>query len=212
MVSCPQCGNQVSDDAQFCPSCGATIAQASPQVPGSTPVPPGPPLGTPPSPPLAQPPVGVPPAPMPGMMPPPPAKQKTKSGWKVALVVILIILLVIGAGISLLAVFVFKTVKAPVDVTNHYIEAVNNGNAEEAWALLSSDSRFRQDYTLTTYEREVVQPSVNSISTWNAHQVDVSGSNAEVGVSMTFTDGTEYEFSFALRKKGSDWFIYDYTY
>ncbi len=210
MAFCPQCGKQVSDDAQFCPSCGATIAQAGPQVSGATP--PGPPLGTPPSPPLVQPPAGVPPAHAPGVVPPPPPKRKMGSGWKTVLVVILVVMLVIGAAVAVLAVFVFKTVKAPVDVTNRYIEAVNNGDAEEAWALLSPDSRFRRDYTLTTYEIEVVQPSINFMNSWNAHQVEVSGSNAQVGVDMKFTDGTEYEFTFELRKKGSDWLIYDYTY
>jgi hypothetical protein len=146
------------------------------------------------------------------MVPPPPAKQKTGSGWKIALVVILIVLLVIGAGVTLLAVFVFKTVKEPVDVTNHYIEAINDGDAQEAWSLLHPDSSFRQDYSLSSFERELVRPNANELRTWNANEFDISGSRALVGVDMEFTDGEEYEITFELRKDKGDWLIYDYNY
>jgi uncharacterized protein YxeA len=149
---------------------------------------------------------------VPGVVPPPPGRGKKGSGWKIALVIILVVLLVIGAVVAGLAVFVFKTVKAPVDVTNRYIEAINNDKAEEAWPLLSSDSRFRRDYTLSTFEREVVKPYVHSLKDWNAHEVNVTGSQAKVNVDMKFVDDTEYEFIFELKKEGGDWKIYSYSY
>jgi uncharacterized protein YxeA len=134
------------------------------------------------------------------------------SGWKIALVVILIAILVIGAVIAALAIFVFKTVKAPVDVTNRYIEAVNDGDTREAWSLLHPDSRLRRDYNQSSFESEVVRPNINALRTWNAHEVNVKDSRATVTVDMKFTTGEEYEFTFELRKDGGEWLIYEYTY
>jgi uncharacterized protein YxeA len=133
-----------------------------------------------------------------------------RSGWKIALVIILAVVLVIGAVVAVLAVFVFKAVKAPVDVTNKYIEAVNNGDAQEAWSLLHPDSRFRREYNAGSFEQELVKPSVNKLDTWNAHEVNVSGDRASVKVDMKFTNGNGQEFTFELRKNGGDWLIYDY--
>ena len=161
-------------------------------------------------PPYAQQPAGVPPAYAPGAMPPPPMKQKTGSGWKIALVIGLIVVLVIGVGIALLAVFVFSTVKAPVDVTNRYIEAVNDGDAEEAWSLLHPGSPFKETYTLSTFESQVVDGNVR-LTTWDANEVEVNDSRASVGVKMEDINGDEFRVDFELRKDGDEWKIYDYS-
>lgn len=213
MAFCPQCGRQISDDASFCPSCGATVIQAGTGTTGVTPpAPPGPSFGSPPSPPAAQPPAGIPPTYAPVTLPPPPRKQKMGSGWKIALVIILVVLLAIGAGVTVLAIFVVKTVKAPVDVTNRYIEAINEDNAQEAWSLLHSDSRFRREYSLGSFEKELVRPNAHTLSTWNAHEVNVSGSSAEVKVDVELITGDKYTLTFDLKKDGGDWLILDYTY
>jgi hypothetical protein len=220
MSFCPKCGRDVSDDASFCPACGTTIAAAAgggmpppqpPPPPETTPPPqpPGPPMGI--QPPYAQPPMGVPPAHVPGVVPPPPVKQKTGSGWKIAIIVGLVVILVMVAAGALLAVFVFKTVKAPVDVTNSYIEAVNDGNAGEAWVLLHPDSRFKKEYTLGTFESEVVDMNIG-LRTWNANEVDVKDSRATVGVDMEDVNGDEFRVIFDVRKDGDEWKIYDYAY
>jgi hypothetical protein len=162
-------------------------------------------------PPYAQQPMGAPPAHVPGVVPPPPVKQKTGSGWKIAIIVGLIIILVIGAGVALLAVFVFNTVKAPVDVTNRYIEAINDGDAEEAWSLLHPDSPFKEEYTLSTFESEVVEASMG-LRTWDANDVEVENSRATVGVDMEDSGGDEFRVIFDVRKAGDEWMIYDYAY
>ncbi|MEW6554836.1 MAG: zinc ribbon domain-containing protein [Actinomycetota bacterium] len=225
MAFCPNCGRDVSDDASFCPACGATIAASAgaggsppPQAPEAAappppttappPRPPAPPMGV--QPPYAQQPMGAPPAHVPGVVPPPPVKQKTGSAWKIAIIVGLIVILVIGTGIALLAVFVFTTVKAPVDVTNRYIEAINDGDAEEAWDLLHPDSPFRETFTLSTFESQVVDGNVR-LTTWDANEVEVKDSRATVGVDMENVDGEEFRVDFELRKDGGDWKIYDYT-
>jgi uncharacterized protein YxeA len=155
--------------------------------------------------------MGVPPAQVPGVVPPPPVKKKTASGWKIAIIVGLVVILLFVAGGALLAVFVFKTVKAPVDVTNRYIEAINDGDAAEAWDLLHPDSRFKEDYTLSTFESDVVEMNVG-LSSWDANEVNVQDSRASVGVDMEDANGDEFQVDFDLRKDGDEWLIYDYGY
>ncbi|MDY6794083.1 MAG: DUF4878 domain-containing protein [Actinomycetota bacterium] len=123
---------------------------------------------------------------------------------------ILVVLLIIGAAVAVVAIFVVKTVKAPIDVTNNYIEAINEGNASEVWSLLDSDSPLRQQYTQSSFEQEVVNPSVGELRTWNANEVNVTNNKARVEVDMEFTDGTEFTVSFDLRKDNGDWRVYDY--
>ena len=184
MAFCTSCGRQVSDDADFCPACGAT---------------------------MAPPPAGAPPAHVPGAVPPPPRKQGMRPGCKIALIVTVIVVLVVGAAIAALAIFVFRTVKAPVDATNRYIEAINDGDTQEAWGLLHPNSRFREEYGESTFEMQIVEPSAGTLRTWNANEAEVSDSRARVEVDMEFTDGTDMRVSFELRKDGDDWKVYDYT-
>lgn len=132
------------------------------------------------------------------------------SGWK-ALIIIVLSIIVIGAvGAVILGVFVFKTVKAPVDVTNRYIEAVNDGDAEAAWGLLHPASRFKRDYTLSTFESQVIEPTTK-LESWNANEVEVKGDRAVVKVEMKDVDASNFRLAFELRKDGSDWKVFDYS-
>ncbi len=221
MAMCPNCGRQVSDDATFCPACGAGIPAATsggsgtpppqqptpPPGPAPVPQPPGPPMGT--QPPYAQTPTGAPPAHVPGVVPPPTPKSKSP-GCKIAIIATIVGGLIVAACIVVLVLFVFGAVKAPVDVTNRYIEAVNEGDAQEAWDLLHPGSPLKQEYSLITFEANIVDPSIK-LDTWNANEVDVQDSRAEVGVDMEAEDGTDFRVVFTLRKDGDDWKIYDYS-
>lgn len=180
-------------------------AQAAAPPTGS----PDPPTGMQPSP--VQPPAGMPPAGVPGVLPPPPVKRKTASGWKIAIIIGLAVILLFAVAGTLLAVFVFKTVKAPVDVTNRYIEAVNEGDAEEAWDLLHPDSPFKEEYTLSTFESQVVEVTVG-LRTWSANEVDVRDSRATVKVDMEDRNGEDFRLAFDVRKDGGEWKVYDYGY
>ncbi len=206
-VNCPECGKSINPGSSYCPYCGANVPAV--QGDGQDRVP-QPPVGPPPA---ASPSVSPlsPPGVAPGTLPPPPGKHKMSQGWKIAIIVIITAVLLIGALAVVLGVFVFKTVKAPVDVTNRYIEAINTGRAQEAWDLLSPDSSLRQEYDFSSFQTDVVQPSIDALTTWNAHQASVSGSQAEVGVDMSFSDGSSNEeFTFQLRKTGDRWLIYNY--
>ena len=161
-------------------------------------------------PPYAQPPAGAPPAHVPGVVPPPPVKKKVSSGWKVAIIIGIVAILIIGTTVALLALFVFNTVKAPVDATNNFIEAINDGNAQAAWNLLHPDSPIKEEFTLSSFESEIVDTSIK-LKTWDANEVEVTGDRAKVTVDMTDSDGYDFEVVFDVRKDGGDWKIYDYS-
>ncbi len=124
--------------------------------------------------------------------------------------IIVAILLVLGVGVAVAGIFIFRAVKEPVDVTNRYIGAVNEGNAGEAWGLLHSQSRFKSDYSRGSFEEEVVKGSEGKLRRWNAHEVNISSSEARVGVDMEFTDGSKTKLEFELRREGNDWLVFDY--
>lgn len=159
-----------------------------------------------PPPAAAQPPF---PPPYPPVYPPPPVKS-SGSVWKKVVVVVVVILLLLGAGAVVAGIFIFRAVKAPVDVTNRYIKAVNEGDAGEAWALIHSQSRFKRDYDRVSYEQDVVEKSEGMLKSWNAHEVSISGSRAHVDVDMEFKDGSSDKLEFELRKEGDDWLIFNY--
>jgi uncharacterized protein YxeA len=205
-VNCPQCGKAVNPGSSFCPYCGASLPASAPAGQNQAPTPPTgppPPQGYVPSAP-------VPPISAPGAVPPPPRKKGIGRGWKIAIAVIVSVLVVFGALAAILGVFVFKTVKKPVDATNRYIEAINNGNAQTAWDLLSTDSPFKQEYDFSSFQSDIVDTNVGTLNTWNAHEVNISGSKADVSVDMTFTDGNKYEITFSLKEVNGTWLIYDY--
>ena len=216
MADCRQCGKQISDDASFCPACGAIVTtpqteaggeQLPPQAPEPGAQPPAPPQTPPPGQPY-QSPAGVQQPYQPGAFPPPPpAKQKTGKTWKIVLVVALVVALVIVGAVAAIGLFVFSAVKAPIDATNEFIEAVNKGDANTAWDMLHPSSSFRQDYTQSTFETEVVDTLAGELSTWNANEASVSGSEAQVEVDVSYKDGSEDRVTFNLEKSNDDWLI-----
>ncbi len=132
------------------------------------------------------------------------------SGWKAALIIGVSVIVILIVGAVLIGVLVFKAVKGPVDVTNRYIEAVNGGDAEAAWELLHPASRFRRDYTLSTFESQVIEPTTR-LKTWNANQVEVKDNRALVKVEMEDVEGSDFRVEFELRKSGEDWKVFDYS-
>lgn len=213
MAYCQKCGREISEGAAFCPACGSPVGAetSTPSPPpGATPAAP-----TPPAPPGASSPyapyaMGAPPAHVPGVVPPPPSRRKMGSGWKAALIIGVSIIIILVVGAVLIGVFVFTAVKAPVDVTNRYIEAVNDGDAGAAWELLHPASRFKRDYTLSTFESQVIEPTTR-LKSWNANEVEVKDNRAMVRVDMEDVEGSDFRVAFELRKDRDDWKIFDYN-
>lgn len=193
---CTECGKEMPPDSSFCPHCGATAIPQKTETTG--PAPPGTPAaGQTPQPPP------VPPA--------LPARDKRKKLMKVLIILGIVFIVVVIGAVILITLFI-GTVKAPVDVTNRYIEAVNKGNATEAWDLLHPNSRLKTDYSFDQYKKDVVDRSKGYLTKWNAHNVTVSGSKAAVEVDITFKGAGEEAFEFSLRKSNGKWLIYDYKY
>ncbi len=193
---CPDCGKEMPDDSIFCPNCGATAAPES--AVNAKPTPPG--TST------AQRVRQTPPP-----LPVSPAPDRRKKLIKVLVALGIIFIVVVVAAVILLTLFI-GTVKAPVDVTNKYIEAVNMGNATEAWGFLHPASRFKTGYSFDQYTEQVVNRSSGFLTKWNAHHVTVSNSNALVEVYITFKNAKKETIEFALKKTNGKWLIYDYAY
>lgn len=103
---CPQCGTEMPDDAQFCPSCGHDMRAVAPTAP--LPAPPvQPPEGHAPPPTAPAPVVTAPPgqqyAPAPQAVTAAPPRKK-KNGLVIAIVVIVVLLLCCGAAAAALFV------------------------------------------------------------------------------------------------------------
>ena len=85
---CPACGSEVSSTAQFCLSCGRSLADAAPPPPpASAPEAPG---------------WGPPAAPAPGWAPPP-APKRRRGGLIAGIIIGLIVLLLVGLGVAVVA-------------------------------------------------------------------------------------------------------------
>lgn len=205
MAVCPNCGGAVSDDARFCASCGADAAPAAQAGAGAPPPPTGdmPPPVQPPAPPLGAPPNQAPMV----TLPPPPMKRKTGSIWKVVVIGVLIAMLVIGGILATVVWLVVKAVKPTIDVTNRFIEAINDGDAEGAWSLIHPDSPLKDKYTLSTFESEIVDSLSGQLETWDANEASVSGSEAKVEADFTYKDGSDDSATFQLKKGGDGWMI-----
>lgn len=103
---CPQCGTEMPDDAQFCPSCGHDMRSAAPAEP-TTPIPPVQPPATYVPPPTA--PMPVVPAPAAQQYTPSPqgvaaAPRKKKTGLVIAVVIATLLLCCAGGAAAALFV------------------------------------------------------------------------------------------------------------
>ncbi len=237
MPFCTRCGNQISDQAIYCTSCGAEVKASPSQQPpsayfrappsGGAPLyqstgyqpPPAP--GTPSYP-------DVPPTGEAPYSPPPPAK-KSKKGCVIALVITLVVILV-GAGLAVaLGFWVFKADKEPVEpvetvesgetakiveTVNKFMEALNKGDTDTAWNMLYSNSPFRWYYSMSKeqFDAYVVKPCINYFSSWNAYDCSVSEDTANVKTKMTPRTGDQYEMTIILNKQDGDWKVFDMLY
>lgn len=130
---------------------------------------------------------------------------------KIVLISALIGILVVGGGLAATVYFVYRAVKPPVDATNRFIAAVNEGDAREAWEMLHPSSYYKQNYDSFRFQQEIVEQLSDALSSWNANQSSVSGSEAKVGVDLVYTDGSESRATFYLLKSDGDWLIMDWS-
>ncbi len=209
MPECPSCHREVSETARFCPFCGAELPGAAAETSGAE----------------KQAPVGAVPPPIPPgtaaataptTLPQPPAKTKTphgkRTGMVLGIVIAVIGLLVLGAVIGLGIATGVHFVRGPLDATNTYIRALNNGDAATAYDLLASDAPQKRTRTLEEFTTDVVDPAFNRLRSWRTGEIDFphGTSRATVTVTESLRTGEVQDWRFVLREVGSTWFITDY--
>lgn len=140
---------------------------------------------------------GVPPAPA-------PRKKGMSKGLKTGLIIGAVILVLIIAGVVIAAVALVNFVTAPADVANSYVEAVNEGNLEEAWGYLTPSTQREETRSGFT---EKLEPLEGEISSYNTRRIDIRTSGAYIVMDLTFTDGSRATWDMRLIKQSGDWKI-----
>ncbi len=206
MRKCPSCHREVSETARYCPFCGAELPGGAEETSGQ------------------QAPGGAVPLPAaPGTaaaatttLPQPPAKTRApsskKTGITLAVIIGLIGLLVLGAVIGLGIATGVHFIRGPLDATNAYIRALNEGDAATAYDLLAPEAPQKRNRTLQEFSSEVVDPARNRLRSWRTGEIDFpSGtSRANVTVTESLRTGGVQDWRFVLREVDSTWLITDY--
>lgn len=152
--------------------------------------------------------VGQVPQPMPyAAYPPQPAPRRGGSrGLKIALIITGVIVVLLGAC-AVTGVFIFwKYISAPADVANDYVKAVNEGNLDEAYEMLSRQAKANLSLSEFKSNNEPLQ---GKIEKWNTSQINVEstgdGSIARVQMDVSLTDGSKITWDMFLIKQDGVW-------
>lgn len=205
MPECLSCHRKISGTARFCPFCGAEL-QAGKEEPDNAENRAARGAASPPFPP------GTAAAETATVANQPKVPQGKRTGMVVGILIGAIGLLVLGAVIGLGIGSGVHFLRGPLDTTNAYIRAVNNGDAATAYNLLAPEASQRRDRSLEEFNQAVVQPADNRLRSWRTSGVDFPNgtSHASVTVTESFRTGESGDFRFLIRKVDSRWLITDY--
>jgi hypothetical protein len=217
MEACENCGAVIRPGAGFCAACGATApeaggtpvqpAQASQPGPPTPPTlapgaqqaqPPGVPLQAPPGPP---PPPGTPQMPY---MPPPPQKRKMGRGWKIALVLGLVIIVLIIVGILFGVLVLVKVISAPADIANNYVRAINEGDLSSAYSDLAKQAQNEE--TKVAFDQKMGTFTGN-IQKWFTSSININNGSATIVMDISLTNGSKVTWDMSLVKENGKWKI-----
>lgn len=165
---------------------------------GVVPPPPGviptPSPGAPPTPPYGA-------GPPPPVSPPPVARMhgRTPLGTRRKLVVAVVIVgLLALVGISIGIVALVKYAKEPIDVANEFFAATKAGEMDKAMSHVS-------ERVFKTSSREEVRASVQTfgedLQSYDANEVEVSGSVTTVTAEIVYNDGSRGQAELILQKE-----------
>ncbi|MBU4175301.1 MAG: DUF4878 domain-containing protein [Actinobacteria bacterium] len=202
MATCSRCGAELPEGTKYCPGCGQPAQEGVPQppppppgtvpspIPGSVPPPPGPP--------------GAIPAPVVPVAAPRPAKKGMSRGGKIAIIVGISAVVLIAAVIGVAIFLLVGAIKAPADVSNKYLQALNDGDLSTAWGYISKDTQKEETRSGFISDKESFKGEIDS---YNTSGVEVSNGNARVEMDIEFKDGKKATWEISLIKENGKWKI-----
>jgi hypothetical protein len=138
------------------------------------------------------------------------AKPAKKRNWKK---IILIVVAAIAAFIIVITLTVNSATKAPVKVSNQFINSIQAGDAATAYALFSTDAKA----VVPVDQFDTVVAQISPILSANEKMTSKS-INGETGKAATSTvvyeikgtDGKTYEITVNLIKENGDWKVLNF--
>jgi len=163
-----------------------------------------------PAPEIVPPPTFAPPPP--SANPPPPARgpgyggsilaaPAKKSKWKLVVGLIIGLMVLIGAC----TVFVVRLASGPIDVSNDFLNAVQAGDFERAWAL-SDASCFVEDGGQERLEAVFAGETIEAYDLTSTNVQSTNGrSTGSASGTITLSGGDVRRITLTANKSGSDW-------
>jgi predicted PurR-regulated permease PerM len=141
-------------------------------------------------------------------MPPAPQRKKMGKGWKIALVLGLVIIALIIVGIVLGAVVFVKVISAPADVANNYVRSINEGDLTTAFSDLAT--RTQNNTTRAVFDQKMGTFKGN-IKKWFTSSININNGRASIVMDISFVDGTKATWDMDLVKENGTWKILNVT-
>jgi predicted PurR-regulated permease PerM len=141
-------------------------------------------------------------------MPPPPQRKKMGRGWKIALVLGLVIIVLIIVGIVFGALVFVKVISAPADVANNYVRAINEGDLSTAFSDLATQTRNKE--TRAGFDKKMGTFKGN-IQKWFTSSININNGSATIVMDLSFADGSKATWDMDLVKENGKWKILNVT-
>lgn len=135
--------------------------------------------------------------------------QKKRSTGKIVAIVIAAIAVVAVA----LTLFVNSATKAPVAVSNQFLNAIQASNAATAYSLFSTPAKATVPSDQFDALVQQIGPVLNASEKMASKKVNAStgsASTAEVIYKIPGTDGKTYTFTVNLTKEGEAWKVLNF--
>jgi len=125
-------------------------------------------------------------------------------GGKIAIIVGISAVVLIAAVIGVAIFLLVGAIKAPADVSNKYLQALNDGDLSTAWGYISKDTQKEETRSGFISDKESFKGEIDS---YNTSGVEVSNGNARVEMDIEFKDGKKATWEISLIKENGKWKI-----
>lgn len=142
----------------------------------------------------------------PPQIPPPPVmparKKEFPRGAKIGIIAGVGVLILIVGVVLVITFAVVRVLSKPADVANSYVSSLNDGDLEEAWGYLSSQTKDNENKETFEAEKESFK---GDIKKWNTRSIEIRDGNAQVKMELEFTDGEKSNWYMYLVKESGNW-------